>query len=142
MSDFCFVTLWQFYLFPVVDIFWITQLLLIPNSFLHTVLSCSLSSGICSKSLPVNNFSLPVKLWNISENLFEQNISLICLFCYWRHIMQIKSVNNILGVICCPELTASCVSAASKMELNLGTGDQENLSCPLAPSSGYTFEIL
>ena len=47
------------------------------------------------------------------------NKSLICLFCYWRHIMQIKSVNNILGVICCPELTASCVSAASEMELNL-----------------------
>ena len=142
MLDFFFVTSWQFYLFPVVDISWIIRLLLIQNLFLLTVLSCSLSSGICSKLLPVNHFSLPAKFWNISENLFEQIKSLICLFCYWRHIMQIKSVNNLLGVICCPELTASCVSAASEMELNLGTGHLKDLSCSLASSSEQTFEIL
>ena len=75
-------------------------------------------NGINFRSKILNFRSIP-------GNLFEQKISLICLFCYWRHIMQIKHVNNVLGVICCPELTASCVSAASEMELNLGTGHQE-----------------
>ena len=149
MSDFFYVTLWQFYLFPVVDISWIIQLSLVRNLFLHTVLSCSFSSGIYSKSFSIyqlfisgKNRSLPVEFRYDPKNLSEWIQSLICLFCYWRHIMQIKSVNNLLGVICCPELTASCVSAASEMELNLGTGHQEHIWCPLAPPSEQKFEIL
>ena len=118
MSDFFFVTSWQFYVFPVVDISWTTQPSLIQNLCLHTVLLCSLSSGICS--LPVKKlFTSGLNFLTSGRKSLWTNKSLICLFCYWRHIMQIKSVNNILGVICCPELTASCVSAASEMELNL-----------------------
>ena len=76
MSDFFFVTSWQFYAFPVADISWIIQLLLIPNLYLHTVLLCSLSSGICSKSLPVSKlFTSGLKVLTsgrILVNLFEQ----------------------------------------------------------------------
>ena len=136
MLDFFFVILWQFCSYPVVDISWIIQLSIILNSFSLMALSCSLSSGICSQSLPVykqstsgqkllpeqKNESSRNHASYTSKNLFERMKSLVCLFCYWRHIMQIKSVNSLLGVICCPELTASCVSAASEMELNLGKG--------------------
>ena len=120
MLDFFYVISWQFCSYLVVDISWTIPLSLIPNLFSHMVLSCWHSSGLSSKLLPVF-YSFTSGLSSMGNEIPNELLkSLICLFCYWRHIMQIKSVNNLLGVICCPELTASCVSAASEMELNLG----------------------